>query len=382
MMNARLVTHPKGLPLFKISRILFPTFLITIATVQPGFADDPSAMDVLHRASAAYRALGSYEFAVTVDTVRGQKVSEQHFLEQGLGKSKYRIEEKDNGKITIGDGKDEWLTSKSSNEYTKAAITAETATPVSEFESIDQNVTEATNAREEMFRVEGRPVPVYVIMVKRSRWPAGAPAHATFVAYRVDEQTFMVHKAITYAEDLTRIALYSGTKWNQDVDPTLFAFEPAHLSISSMKLATPVSTAIVGLEAPDFTLLDISGRAVHLHDLRGKVVIVDFWATWCPPCRALMPHLQRMHQELSNEGLVILGLDIGEDADDVTHFMNSGSYTFPVLFGAEPDVSAKYYVEGYPTTFVIDREGRIAFRAFSEDSSAELRKAVEAALHR
>jgi thiol-disulfide isomerase/thioredoxin len=218
--------------------------------------------------------------------------------------------------------------------------------------------------------------------VKRSRWPAGTPPRATFVAYRVDEQSFMVHKAITYAEDVTRIALYSDAKWNQDVKAALFAFEPTQSNrpVSSAKLPSPDSTGILGLEAPDFTLQDASGKAVHLRDLRGKVVIVDFWATWCPPCRALMPHLQKMNQELSSKGLVILGLDIGEDANDVTKFMRSESYTFPALLGAEPDVSAKYYVEGYPTTFVIDRNGRIVFRAFSEDSSAELRKAVEAAL--
>jgi len=224
-------------------------------------------------------------------------------------------------------------------------------------------------------------VPVYVIMVKRSHWPAGTPPHATFVAYRVDEQSFLVHKAITYADDVTRIALYSGTQWNQNVDPALFAFDPSQLqSASSEKPPTPNSTAIVGLEAPDFTLQDTSGKAVHLQDLRGKVVIVDFWATWCGPCRALMPHLQKMHQELASKGLVILGLDIGEDAVDVTKFMRSESYAFPALLGAEPDVSAKYYVEGYPTTFVVDRSGRIVFRAFSENSSADLRKAVEAAL--
>lgn len=380
MLNALPNLREKGPSVFKIYRLLFPIVLITLLTIQRSLAADLSAMDVLHRTATIYRALHSYEFAVTIDFVQGQKVSEQHLLERGLGPNKYRIEETGIGKITIGDGKVEWITSKGSSEYAKSAITPETATPISEFENIDQNVTEATIAREEMFMVEGKPVPVYVIMVKRSRWPVGTPPHATFVSYRVDEQSFMVDKAITYAEGLTRIALYSITKWNQDVDPTLFAFDPEHLSVSAMKLASPASTTIVGREAPDFTLQNTSGKAVHLVDLRGKVVLVDFWATWCQPCRALMPHLQKMHEELSSKGLVILGLDIGEEADDVSEFMRNESYTFPVLLGAEPDVSSKYYVEGYPTTFVIDRNGRIIFRAFAEDSSAELRKVVETAL--
>ena len=135
-----------------------------------------------------------------------------------------------------------------------------------------------------------------------------------------------------------------------------------------------------GAQAPDFTLQDISGHPIHLRDLRGKVVVLDFLATWCPPCRALMPHLQKMHQDLSGQGLTILGLDVGEDSDEVSGFAKKESYTFRLLLGAEPDVSAKYYVEGYPTTFVVDRNGRITFRAFSEDSAASLRKAVENAL--
>src|SRR5215470_5262310 len=116
----------KGLSVSKTFRILFPLTLIAILAVQRSLAADLSAMDILHRTAATYRALRSYEFAVTVDTVRGQKVVEQHFLERGVGTNKYRIEETDNGKITIGDGKVEWLTSKSSREYTKSDITPET----------------------------------------------------------------------------------------------------------------------------------------------------------------------------------------------------------------------------------------------------------------
>jgi thiol-disulfide isomerase/thioredoxin/outer membrane lipoprotein-sorting protein len=359
--------------------------LISIALVAPcsSFGAELSAMEILHRTAASYHDLQSYQFSVTVDTVGGQKVSEQRLVEYGSGPGRYRIEDEDpKGTIKIGDGKLQWVTRRDSDQYTKSEITADNATPISDFENIDQNVTEATLAREELFVVDGKPVPVYVVMVTRNRWSAGAPPHTNFVAYRVDKQSFEVYKVITYAKGLTRIALYSISKWNQEVELALFTFVPPQSvhALSSMDPRSAPSTSIIGVEAPDFTLQDTSGHPIHLQDLRGKVVVVDFWATWCAPCRALMPHLQKMHQELSSKGLVILGLDIGEDADEVTKFMQKESYTFPALLGAEPDVSAKYYVEGYPTTFVIDRNGRIAFRAFSEDSSTELRKAVEVAL--
>ncbi len=365
---------------YAISIALFSIMLLASRT---SFADDLSAIEILHRAAATYRGLNSYECSLTLDTVRGQKVSEQRLTESGQRPGKYRIVDANpKGVTTIGDGKIQWVTSQDSSQYTRSEITAQTLTPISEFESIDQHVTDATLAREELFVVDGKPVPVYVVMVKRNRWPADAPPHPQFVAYRIDEQSFVVHKAITYAGDVTRIAFYSMSKWNQPVEATLFSFAPPQsaLAVSSVRAQQETAIAIVGSEAPDFTLQDISGHPIHLWDLRGKVVVLDFWATWCLPCRALMPHLQKMHQDLSSQGLTILGLDVGEDSDEVSEFAKKESYTFRLLLGAEPDVSAKYYVEGYPTTFVVDRNGRITFRAFSEDSAASLRKAVENAL--
>ena len=138
--------------------------------------------------------------------------------------------------------------------------------------------------------------------------------------------------------------------------------------------------SMIGMEAPDFTLSDPSGKTVHLRDLRGKVVVVDFWATWCGPCRALMPHVQKMQEQLAAKGLTILGLDVGEDAATVEKFAKEQSYTFRLLLDAEPQVTRRYFVQGYPTTFVIDRAGRIAFLEMGSDNPTGLQAAVEKAL--
>ena len=94
----------------------------------------------------------------------------------------------------------------------------------------------------------------------------------------------------------------------------------------------------------------------------------------------LMPELQKLYQNLGKQGLVVLGLDVGEDADTVTQFARKQSYSFPLLLGAEPEVTARYYVESYPTTLVIDRQGRIVSRNRGVHRADELSGMVSDAL--
>jgi peroxiredoxin/outer membrane lipoprotein-sorting protein len=343
----------------------------------------PSAQEILARTAATYRNLRSYQFRVTVQTVQGPNVAERRLTESGVGPGKYRFQDDDpRGELRIGDGQTEWVFKPAAGEYAKAPIAVATPTPISGFEQIDQHVTSASVAREELFAVDGKPAPIYVVRVARDRWPEGSLAGAEYAMYRIDKKTFAVYKVITYAPGTTQIALYSLAKWDQAVPESLFAFAPpaSARAASAAPAAAVQSSPIAGAEAPDFTLPDAGGHPVHLRDLRGKVVVVDFWATWCGPCRAQMPLLQQMQSELAGKGLVVLGLDVGEDAGKVTEFATRQSYTFTLLLGAEPDVSARYYVEAYPTTFVVDRQGRIAFRELGGGSPDKLRSAVQSAI--
>ena len=345
---------------------------------------DLSAPEILARTAAAYRNLGSYEFHVTVQTVQGAKVAERKLTETGSRPGKYRIEDS-GGALRVSDGRAEWALDPKTNRFTRTPLAAETASPIGEFERIDQHVKGAGIAREEQIVVDGVTTPIWVVNVSRDAWPVDAPAGARSTMYRIDKKTFAVHKAITYGSDTTRIVLYSIVNWNRPVAGSLFAFTPPQGAREEPAVeAAPIEArAIVGAEAPDFTLKDAKGRKIALHELRGKVVVLDFWATWCGPCRALMPHLQEMYRDMADKGLVVLGLDVGEDAATVTKFAKEQAYTFPLLLDAEPAVSAQYFVEAYPTTFVIDRAGRIALRDLGGRSAAEdVTAAVKAALDR
>lgn len=112
--------------------------------------------------------------------------------------------------------------------------------------------------------------------------------------------------------------------------------------------------------APDFTLQDLSGGKVRLADLKGKVVLVEFWATWCPPCRDSIPTIERLHKTYGGKGLVTLGVSLDDGGwDEVKVFAQEQGITYTVLKGEE-SVSDSYRVRAIPLTVLVDKEGRIA----------------------
>ncbi len=117
-------------------------------------------------------------------------------------------------------------------------------------------------------------------------------------------------------------------------------------------------------QAPDFALPTPDGkRRVALAELRGKVVFVNFWATWCPPCREEMPSMERLHKEFRDQGLAVLAVNMQESPKQVVRFMKDFRLTFPALLDADLKVTELYRVRGLPTTYLIDRTGRVVGQA-------------------
>lgn len=115
--------------------------------------------------------------------------------------------------------------------------------------------------------------------------------------------------------------------------------------------------------AADFDLMDVDGQRHTLKMYRGKIVIVNFWATWCPPCRFELPAMEKVWERLKNKGVVILGINVGEDADTIFTFTADYPVTFPLLLDSDSNVIQKYPVIGLPTTYVIDPQGRLVYKA-------------------
>ena len=117
-------------------------------------------------------------------------------------------------------------------------------------------------------------------------------------------------------------------------------------------------------KAPDFTLKNIDGRNYSLSSANGKVIILDFWATWCPPCRKEIPHFVELASKYKRQGLEIIGISLDrEGVGVVKSFAENNGINYPILMGNEQVVAKYGGIRGIPTTFVIDRKGQIVEKA-------------------
>jgi peroxiredoxin len=133
--------------------------------------------------------------------------------------------------------------------------------------------------------------------------------------------------------------------------------------------------------APDFLLPDLNGQVVRLSQLKGKVVMLNVWTTWCPPCRQEMPTMERLYQRLKSSEVLMLA--VSQDVDGrntVVPYLQEGGFTFPVLLDVRGEVGKKYGVTGYPETFIIDRQGKVVYHHIGYNDWSQ--PTVETALRR
>ncbi len=131
---------------------------------------------------------------------------------------------------------------------------------------------------------------------------------------------------------------------------------------SSAGVTTSIGgTPNVGDPAPDFTLKNLQGEEVRLSDYRGRPVLINFWATWCPPCRFEMPAIQKMYDTYKDEGFEVLAVDVEESITTVKRYIAQGGYTFPVLLDYKGEVAnGPYRIRAFPTSYFVGRDGKIA----------------------
>lgn len=135
-----------------------------------------------------------------------------------------------------------------------------------------------------------------------------------------------------------------------------------YLQNTATKVAAEVGTEI-GMEAPGFSLINLNNQELSLSDYRGKKVFLNFWASWCPPCRQEMPDMQKLHEEHGSE-IVVLAVNIGEPKATVANFMMDNKLNMSVLLDLNKSTAQNYLVRAIPTTYIIDKNGIIMDKTF------------------
>ena len=133
--------------------------------------------------------------------------------------------------------------------------------------------------------------------------------------------------------------------------------------------------------APDIELKNTAGETVRLKDLRGRVVFLNFWATWCVPCRTEIPEINAMHRDLQAQGLAVVGASWNDTTSDIEAFRKEIPVDYPILLDAETVGDEFGGVQSFPTTFIIDREGRIRYKVSGQRNRATFEAAVNLLLN-
>jgi len=142
-------------------------------------------------------------------------------------------------------------------------------------------------------------------------------------------------------------------------------------------LSTAMAPQPVMDKAPAFVLKNLDGKEVASSEYAGKVVLLNFWATWCPPCQAEIPALNELHKEYQAKGLVVVGVSVDEEGPEaVKAFARQQGIDYPILMSSEEVIEAYGGIRGIPTTFLINREGKIIKKFYGEQSKKALENAV------
>jgi len=357
-----------------------------IQTAETSLAAETDPKALLEKVAETYRNLKRYEFGFTLLTdirsASGRKSVETHIELTNVRPDKLRILISGGlGEVQVySDGEVSSIFVPALKQYTRKATSDAKATAadgasrfaaiamqvLEQFERISSEVHTAKIVRTEELQFGDAEAQCLVIEVELEEQD---PDEKRLRTYWIDSQRNLVLKAVQFdklsGKGTNALETEITTTFRKaDVDPSIpdstFAFKPPADAKEVEAFRKPRPAAIeIGSEAADFQLKDLEGREIQLKGLRGNVVLLNFWATWCGPCRLEMPVIEKLHQQLHGKGLRVFGVN-DEEIETIREYVAEHEYSFPTLVDTDQEAMNLYRIRGIPTMVVIDREGKIA----------------------
>ncbi|HET6569069.1 MAG TPA: redoxin domain-containing protein [Rhodothermales bacterium] len=359
-----------------MKRLVFVLVGLALATL-PASAQD--AQDILRRTAEVYQGMQEYRFDANVSIEMEGTVQQAMDVGMVIAARKpdhVRIEM--NGPkvslIIVTNGDSTWTYMPHLKQYMAAPgglnpgeLGASVPDFLAEYSKIADGVQSAEILREESVQIEGQSYPSYVVRVQYEPGSGIAQADSTAKTVWIDEKQHLILRDETRAY-LTNTPFGGPVHLNETrtihsftvgepLSASLFAFNPpADVSRVEPQEAQQEAT-LEGKPAYDFELERLDGGTMSLASLRGKVVLVNFWATWCGPCRVEMPMLQKLYEEYRDEGFEVVAVSVGEPRTDVAPFVKTNGFTFPVLLDQDTAIANAYMAGAIPMSVIIDRDG-------------------------
>lgn len=331
-----------------------------------------SAKHLLRTVAETYRELPSAKFESEEIINSGTRATATRTRTLVSPPDKWRVETygTEEPTVRICDGRTVWSFFPESDEYTAYAA-GKRESPNNSYTFIDQFPgSPKIIGSEHLADRDTIIVTISRLNQTRTLW---VDAKTNFI--RKDETTNISATTGTVQNSMTTI--YSVADVAADVDERLFSFDPQRLGAKSRtELRKEVPAKSIGTPAPDFTLSNLDQEEVALRRLQGKVVLLNFWATWCVPCRSEMPTIELLYREFKDKGLVVLGIN-DEELQTQASFLKKYGFSFASLIDTKMQVSNLYRVGGIPTTVLIDRHGNIKVYDQGSASYESLRETLQ-----
>jgi thiol-disulfide isomerase/thioredoxin/outer membrane lipoprotein-sorting protein len=382
---------------------------VSLFPAAPARAEIPASESaLLEQVQQSYRNLKKYWFVGSIHTEitkTGGAAQAQHADFQAAmapgGKMRDEVQNPAVGGAFVSDGRQVWVYNAGLHQlvhktHPDSAILSIGSKGIAgslilRFGTVLSGATAAKRLADESVTFAGRPRPCDVIEItypSTSNNPAVQEAPRMFwidkTSHLVLRQRLKVIADIPqlggHVEQTETIAFQRA-----DVDPavlpeSLFTFRVPAGTKEVDQFEAPAqadpAAALSGKPAIDFALKDLAGRPHSLKALRGKVVLLDFWATWCGPCRMTMPRVAKIHRDYQTKGVEVLSINVGETAAQAGAYVKKNGYTFTTLLDGNREVAANYQVNGIPTLVVIDRTGKISSYLVGAHDESALREAL------